>query len=115
MSWGQGLPDQLKIYDTEVRIACAYLDRKYLSMLMGRMLKYLPDLDDPRVGSSQKAEILAADLIPEQGAVKPDRAIDEQILDSVLLKGIDKSVHNLKGHSPPSEYPDVRDARHILI
>ncbi len=74
-------------------------------MLIGQVLKYFPDLDDP----------LAADPMSDQGAVRPGRAIDEHILDTVLLKEIGKSVHDLKGHSPPSEHPDVRDARHILI
>ena len=69
----------------------------------------------PVLPDRSEATILADDPTPEQGAVKPDRAIDEHILDSVLLKGIDKSVHDLERHSPTFEHPNVRDARHILI
>ena len=44
------------------------------------MLKYLLDLDDPRVGSSQKPEILADDPFTlKQGAEKSWRAYDKII------------------------------------
>ena len=115
VSWGGELPHQLKPYDTDMRNACAYLDRKYSGMLMGQVLKYLSDLDDPRVGSTQKAEILADNPMPKQGAVKFYRAFDKQMIDSVLLKTIDASIGELEGSSPTSEHPNVQDARHVLI
>ena len=115
VSWGGELPAQLKSYDTDMRNACAYLDRKYSGMLIGQVLKYLPDLDDPRVGSSQKAEILADNPMSKTGAERPQRAFDEQMVDSVLLKTIDASIGELEGYSPTSEHPNVQDARHVLI
>ena len=74
MSCGGELPHQIELYDTDMRNVCAYLDRKYSGIRMGQVLKYLPDHDDPRVGSTQKAEILADNPMPKLGAVKFHRA-----------------------------------------
>ena len=69
------------------------------------------------MGSSQTPKILARDPTSfEQGAKRRYRLFDKQMLDSILLKSIDKSINELRGHSPKyDEDPDVEDTRHTLI
>lgn len=76
--------------------ACAFFDRKYHDAAIRHALKYLLDLDDPRVGSPHKPTILADTPRPQQGAVEAYRSFGKREIDSVLLGSIAQSIRNLE-------------------
>ena len=83
---------------------------------MGQGLRYPLDLGDPPVGSSQESRILAEyPKTPEKGAVEPYRAVDESVIDTVLLVSTDESINDLRPVVSELDHADFCEALQCFI